>query len=182
MFALLIYRYQFTRFDARFRNIQNKTLFEIHCIYYSKVIMSAMESQITGVSMACSKACLGADQRIHQSSSSLDSVRGNNAEQFFNLMTSSCKMTSRECYRESNDKQLDSVFTKSFMLASQQPSICPFWIGNHQRLEEPCNAACNVENIMEICCAPWVNAPHGQCQTRNQLYSPVTVDGVSFRM
>ena len=35
-------------------------------IHYSDVIMSAMASQITGVSMVCSTVCLGADQRKHQ--------------------------------------------------------------------------------------------------------------------
>ena len=40
------------------------------------VIMSAMASQITGVSMVCSTVCSGADQRIHQSSASLAFVRG----------------------------------------------------------------------------------------------------------
>ena len=38
--------------------------------------MSAMASQITGVSMVCSTACSGAGQRKHQSSTSLVFVRG----------------------------------------------------------------------------------------------------------
>ena len=45
-------------------------------IYYSNVIMSAMASQITGVSMVYSTFCWGADQRKHQSSASLTFVRG----------------------------------------------------------------------------------------------------------
>ena len=44
--------------------------------HYSDVIMSAMMSQITGVSIVCSTVCLGADQRKHQSSASLAFVRG----------------------------------------------------------------------------------------------------------
>ena len=39
--------------------------------HYSDVIMSAMASQITGVSIACSTVCSGADQTKHQSSTSL---------------------------------------------------------------------------------------------------------------
>ena len=38
---------------------------------YSDIIMSAMASQITGVSIVCSTVCSGADQRKHQSSASL---------------------------------------------------------------------------------------------------------------
>ena len=44
--------------------------------HYSDVIMSAMASQITGVLIVYSTICLGADQRKHQSSSSLVCVRG----------------------------------------------------------------------------------------------------------
>ena len=44
--------------------------------HYNGVIMSAMASQITGVSIVYSTACLGADQRKHQSSASLAFVRG----------------------------------------------------------------------------------------------------------
>ena len=38
--------------------------------------MSAMASQITGVSIVCTTVCSGADQRKHQSSGSLAFVRG----------------------------------------------------------------------------------------------------------
>ena len=44
--------------------------------YYSDVIMSAMASQITGVSIVYLTYCSGADQRKHQSSPSLAFVRG----------------------------------------------------------------------------------------------------------
>ena len=44
--------------------------------HYNDVIMSAMASQITGVSIACLTVCSGADQRKHQSSASLAFVRG----------------------------------------------------------------------------------------------------------
>ena len=45
--------------------------------HYSDVIMSAMASQNTGVSIFCSTVCPSADQRNHQSSASLAFVRGN---------------------------------------------------------------------------------------------------------
>ena len=45
-------------------------------IHYSNVIMGAMTSQLTGVSIVYSTVCLGADQRKHQSSASLAFVRG----------------------------------------------------------------------------------------------------------
>ena len=45
-------------------------------VHYSDVIMSAMASQITGVSIVYSTICLGADQERHQSSLSLAFVRG----------------------------------------------------------------------------------------------------------
>ena len=41
------------------------------CLHYGDVIMSAMASQITGVSIVCLTICSGADQRQHQSSASL---------------------------------------------------------------------------------------------------------------
>ena len=44
--------------------------------HYGVVIMSAMASQITGVSIVCSSICLSADLRKHQSSASLAFVSG----------------------------------------------------------------------------------------------------------
>ena len=44
--------------------------------HYSDVIMSAMASQITGISTVYTTVCLGADKRKHQSSVSLAFVRG----------------------------------------------------------------------------------------------------------
>ena len=44
--------------------------------HYCDVIMSAMASQITNVSIVCSTVNSGADQRKHQSSASLAFVRG----------------------------------------------------------------------------------------------------------
>ena len=51
---------------------------QMMCIlhHYSDVIMGAIASQIPGVSIVCSNVCSGADQRKHQSSVSLVSVRG----------------------------------------------------------------------------------------------------------
>ena len=45
------------------------------CTHYSDIIISAMTSQINGVSIVCSTVCSGADQRKHQSSASLTFVR-----------------------------------------------------------------------------------------------------------
>ena len=53
---------------------QCKTATNTH--HYSDVIMRAMMSQITGVSIVCSTVCSGADQRTLQSSASLAFVRG----------------------------------------------------------------------------------------------------------
>ena len=44
--------------------------------HYSDAIISAMASQITGVSSGCPTVCSGVDQIKHQSSASLASVRG----------------------------------------------------------------------------------------------------------
>ena len=44
--------------------------------HYSDVIMSAMASQITGISIVFSTICSGSDQRKQQSLASLDIVRG----------------------------------------------------------------------------------------------------------
>ena len=46
------------------------------CNHYSNVIMSTITSQITGVSIVYPTVCSGADQRKHQSSTSLAFVRG----------------------------------------------------------------------------------------------------------
>ena len=46
-------------------------------VHYSDVMMSAMGSQITGVSIVCSTVCSGAYQRTHQSSASLAFYEGN---------------------------------------------------------------------------------------------------------
>ena len=56
-------------------------VFHKHCFivstkHYSDVIMSAMMSQITGVSIVYSNVYSGADQRNHQSSESVAFVRG----------------------------------------------------------------------------------------------------------
>ena len=45
--------------------------------HYSDIIISAMASQMTGVSIFCSSVCLGIDQKKHHSSVSLAFVRGN---------------------------------------------------------------------------------------------------------
>ena len=56
--------------------------FPVQCLcvkstkHYSDVIMSAMASQITGVSIVYSTVCSGADKKKYQSSASLVFVRG----------------------------------------------------------------------------------------------------------
>ena len=69
--------------------------------HYSDVIMSAMGSQITGISFVCSSVCLGADQRNHRSSALLGLwgestsdwwiplTKGQSGGKCFHLMTSS---------------------------------------------------------------------------------------------
>ena len=47
-----------------------------HAYHYCDVIMSAMVSQITGISTVCSTVCSGADQRKYQSPASLAFARG----------------------------------------------------------------------------------------------------------
>ena len=53
--------------------------------HYSDVIISAMASQITNVSIVCSTVCSGADQRKYQSSASLVFLRGNHRWQVDSL-------------------------------------------------------------------------------------------------
>ena len=48
-------------------------------IQYNNVIMSAMASQITSLTIVYSTVCSGGDQRKHQSSASLAFVRGRNS-------------------------------------------------------------------------------------------------------
>ena len=57
------------------KGYHNRSLIIDLQFHYSDVILSMMASQITGVSIACSTGCSGADQRKHQSSVSLAFVR-----------------------------------------------------------------------------------------------------------
>ena len=68
-------------------------------LHYSDVIMDAMASQITGVSIVCSAICPGVDQRKHQIFAFTGLCEGNppmtggfpsQRGQCFHLMTSSC--------------------------------------------------------------------------------------------
>ena len=75
--------------------------------HYSDVIMSPMASQVTGVSIVYQTVCSGADQRRHQSPSSLAFVRGSHRWPFpaqraikcLYLMTSSCYWLPWWCQR-----------------------------------------------------------------------------------
>ena len=60
-------------------NCSDKSMMEVSVtvdMHYNDVIMSAMTSQITGVSIVCSSVGSGADQRKYQSSASLAFVWG----------------------------------------------------------------------------------------------------------
>ena len=57
-------------------NITARYSWQVIMWHYNDVIMSAMTSQITGVSIVHLTVCSGADQRKHQSSASLAFVRG----------------------------------------------------------------------------------------------------------
>ena len=65
-------------------------------LHYSDVLMSAMASQITGISIVYSTVCSGADQRKYQSSASLAFVRGIHR----------CLMNSLHAQRASNAENL----------------------------------------------------------------------------
>ena len=54
----------------------NLTWHECYGLHYGDVMMSAMASKITSVSIVYSTVCSGADQRIHESPASLALVRG----------------------------------------------------------------------------------------------------------
>ena len=54
----------------------NETEYNAVCWHYIDIIMGAVASQITSVSILCSTVVSGADQRNHQSSASLAFVRG----------------------------------------------------------------------------------------------------------
>ena len=79
--------------------------YHICLLHYSDVIMSAMPSQITGVSIVCSTICWGTDQRKHQRSSSLafcndrwiPLIKGQWRGKCFHLMTSLCGMAWLSC-------------------------------------------------------------------------------------
>ena len=57
-------------------NVSRRTLPCKYVFHYSDVIMSAVASQITGVSIVYLTVCSGVDPRNHQSSASLAFVRG----------------------------------------------------------------------------------------------------------
>ena len=66
--------YHTGRFNAM-RPIQTIVM-HAQSIHYDGIIMSTVAYLITGVSIICSTVCSGADQRKHQSSTSLVCVRG----------------------------------------------------------------------------------------------------------
>ena len=64
------------RIIPRINSVWIKYWWAIFLIHYSDVIMGAMASQITSVSVVCSTVGSGTDQRKNQSSASLALVRG----------------------------------------------------------------------------------------------------------
>ena len=78
---------------SEFTTITSLTVLTL--IYYSDVIMGAMASQITSVSIACSTVCSGADQRKHQNFLVTGLCGGNPpvTGKCFHLMTSPCTIT-----------------------------------------------------------------------------------------
>ena len=89
---ILVRRHLFSKYWLHIDN--NKS-----CIHYNDVIMGAMESQITRLTIVCSTVYSGADQGKHQSSASLTFVGGDRwiprtdgqqRGKYFHLMTSSC--------------------------------------------------------------------------------------------
>ena len=89
--------------DKIFLNVDDISIVSYH---HSTIIMSAMASQISGVSTVCIAVCLGADRRKRQSSTSLNFVRESTGDwripiitgqwrrKCFHLMTSSCGVLS----------------------------------------------------------------------------------------
>ena len=87
------------RWKASFLPMVYKLQFLLWHTHYSDAILSAMTSQITGVSIVYSIVCSGTGQRYHQSSTSLAFVRGIHRNsphkgqwrgKYFHLVTSSC--------------------------------------------------------------------------------------------
>ena len=64
------------RINSIYKKNQNPRSIPETPLYYNDVIMSAVASQITGVSIVYSTFCSDADQRKHQSSASLAFFRG----------------------------------------------------------------------------------------------------------
>ena len=62
-------------------------------IHYSDVVMTAMASQSTGVSIVCSTVCSGIDQRKRQSSSSLAFVGVGRGEEQPTKVTEKCSVS-----------------------------------------------------------------------------------------
>ena len=75
---------------SRIHKITFPRLQSVTVYHYSDVVMSAMASQITGVSIVCSTACLGAVQRKHQSPASLTFVRESAGDRWIPLTKASC--------------------------------------------------------------------------------------------
>ena len=87
----------------------------LFCIAYSDVMMSAIASQITGVSIVCSTVCSSADQRKHQSSASPDFGRGGTTGGFPSQRARNAETVSiwwrhygRGCWSSGNSRSIDS--------------------------------------------------------------------------
>ena len=103
-------------------------------VYYSDAIMSAMASQVNGVSIVYSTVCSGADQRKHQSSVPLAFVRGihrlimfpldeiiitydKNAAEYFNIlgfMATDCCRPNPRLHKDTRKQEWFRTMAKNF--------------------------------------------------------------------
>ena len=118
------------------KKVQWFPFFSSAYMYYTDVIMSAMASEITGVSVVYSTVCSGADQRKYQSSAPMTCVRGLHrwpvnlphkgpvTRKCFHLMTSSCELqsVSRNYFASHYNAVIVSTMTSQITSA---PSVCP---------------------------------------------------------
>ena len=99
----------------------------IQCCHYSDVIMGAMASQITGVSIVCSTVYAGVDQRKHQSSVSLAFVRG-----IHRWPVNSCEVHIKHHYELSDRTCIEWVFARVLLLKLIWDVLCNhFGTRNH---------------------------------------------------
>ena len=87
---VISYTVLFSLYDVHY----NGHMMSCTLILYNDLIMGAMTSKITGVSMVCSTVCLGADQRKHQCSASLAFMNSQVTDEFPSQRTSNTENVS----------------------------------------------------------------------------------------